>query len=61
MQLELTTVIIQAVADAHKDGLDYTGETKYAVRAVLRVRPDLDTSEALSAVDQFRENKESAT
>ena len=56
MPPELAAVITQAVADAHRSGLDYTDETGHAVRAVMRVRPDMDAPEALAVVDRFREN-----
>ena len=58
MPSELASVIKSAVADAHRSGLDYVDETEHAVRAVMRVRPDMDAPEALAVVDRFRENEE---
>jgi hypothetical protein len=58
---ELATVIKYAVADAHRTGLDYNGEMGNAVRAVMRVRPDLDAPEALAVVDRFLANDRLAT
>ena len=40
-ELDLHRIVSDAVADARDQGLDYTGQTERAVRAVLAVRPDL--------------------
>lgn len=61
MQREFTTVINHAIADAYRAGLDYTGATRYAVRAVMRVHPDLDSTEAMAVVNRFRENRQMAS
>ena len=61
MPSDLTTVINSAVADANGAGLDYVDETEHAVRAVMRVRPDMDAPEALAVVDRFRANEERVT
>ena len=47
----LETVIRQALADARAAGKDQSTQTKVAVRAVLKVRPDMTASAALRAVE----------
>ena len=54
MDPALETVIRQALADARAAGRDYLTQTELAVRAVLKARPDLTASEALSLVDLAR-------
>ncbi len=54
MELDLDTVIRQAHADARAAGLDHPTQTEEAVRAVLKARPDMTASEALSAVEVVR-------
>ena len=51
---DLDTVIRQALADARAAGKDHLTQTEEAVRAVLKVRPDMTASEALSAVELVR-------
>ena len=51
---DLERVTRQALADAEATGRDYLTQTEEAVRAVLRVRPDMTASEALAAVDLVR-------
>ena len=52
---DLHRIITGAVAEARDQGLDYTGQTERAVRAVLAVRPDMTAAEALSVVGRMRE------
>ena len=54
LDLDLDTVIRQALADARVAGKDHLTQTEEAVRAVLKVRPDLTASEALTAVKLAR-------
>ena len=54
MDPDLETVIRQAFADARAAGKDYFTQTKAAVRAVLRVRPDITVSEASRKVEVVR-------
>ena len=54
MDLDLDTVIRQALADARAAGKDHLTQTELAVRAALKVRPDMTASEALSAVELAR-------
>ena len=54
MDPDLDTVIRQALADARAAGKDYFTETREAVRAVQKVRPDMTASEALTAVEVVR-------
>ncbi len=54
MDPSLENVIRQALADARTAGRDYLTQTELAVRAVLKARPDLTASEALSLVDLAR-------
>ncbi len=54
MDPDLDTVIRQALADARAAGKDYFTETREAVRAVQKVRPDMTASEALAAVEAVR-------
>ena len=50
MHRDLENVIRQALRDAEAAGLDQLGRLQYAGRAVRRVRPDMNASEALDAV-----------
>ena len=52
---DLHRIVTAAVADARDQGLDYTGQTERAVRAVLAVRPDMTAAKALSVVGRMRE------
>ena len=52
--MDLDSVIRQAVADARAAGKDYFTETREAVRAVQKVRPDMTASQALRAVEVVR-------
>ncbi len=54
MDPDLETVIRQALADARAAGKDYFTETREAVRAVQKVRPDMTASKALRAVELVR-------
>ncbi len=54
MDPDLERVIRQALADAEAAGRDYLTQTEEAVRAVLRVRPDMTASDALTAVNMVR-------
>ncbi len=52
---DLHRIVNTAVAEARDHGLDYTGQTERAVRAVLAVRPDMTAGGALSVVRRMRE------
>ncbi len=54
MDPDLLTVIRQALEDARAAGKDYFTETREAVRAARKVRPDMTASEALRAVEVVR-------
>ena len=54
MDPDLETVIRQALEDARADGKDQITQTKAAVRAVLKVRPDMTVSEASRKVEVVR-------
>ncbi len=51
---DLRNVIRQALADAQAAGGGYLAQTERAVRAVLRLRPDMTAPEALTAVEVVR-------
>jgi hypothetical protein len=51
MHRDLENVIRQALGDAESAGLDQLGRMEYAGRAVKKVRPDMNASEALVAVE----------
>ncbi len=51
MDPDLETVIRQALDDARAAGKDQLTQTKAAVRAVLKVRPDMTVSEASRKVE----------
>ena len=51
MDPDLETVIRQALEDARAAGKDHLSQTEEAVRAVLKVRPDMTASAALTAVE----------
>ena len=50
----LENIIRKALADAWATGRDHLTQTELAVRAVLKARPDMTASEALSAVELVR-------
>ncbi len=54
MDPDLENVIRQALEGARAAGTDYFTETREAVRAVLKVRPDMTASKALRAVEVVR-------
>ncbi len=54
MDPDLENVIRQALEGARAAGKDYFTETREAVRAVLKVRPDMTASKALRAVEVVR-------
>ncbi len=54
MDPDLENVIRQALADAEAAGRDHVAQTEWAVRAVLKARPDIITSDALAAVNLVR-------
>ncbi len=54
MDPDLENVIRQALEDAQAAGKDHMGQTELAVQAVLQVRPDMTSSEALTAVNLVR-------
>ncbi len=49
MDPDLENVVRKALADARAAGKDYLTRTEEAVRAVLKVRPDMTASAALTA------------
>ena len=51
MNPDLENVIRQALADAQAAGKDYLSQTEEAVRTVRQVRPDMTSSDALTAVN----------
>ncbi len=51
MDPDLETVIRHALDDARAAGKDQSTQTKAAVRAVLKVRPDMTFSEASRKVE----------
>ncbi len=56
MDPDLDTVIRQALADARAAGKDYFTETREAVLAVLKVRPVMTVSEALTSVRRIQQS-----
>ncbi len=54
MDPDLETVIRQTLEDARAAGKDYFTQTREAVRAVLKVRPDMTASAAVRAVELVR-------
>ena len=54
MDPAVETIIRQALADARAAGRDYLTQTEIAVRAVLKARPNMTASEALTAVVMVR-------
>ncbi len=54
MDPDLETVIRKAMADARAAGKAYCTETREAVRAVLKVCPDMTVSEASRKVEVVR-------
>jgi hypothetical protein len=51
MDPNLETVIRPALEDARAAGKDHVTQTEEAVRAVLKVRPDMTALAALTAVE----------
>ncbi len=51
MDPDLDNVIQQALEDALAAGRDNPSQTKFAVRAVQRARPDMTVSDAMAAVN----------
>ena len=54
MDADLENIIRQDLADARAAGRDYLTQTELAVRAVLKARPDMTASAALTLVDLVR-------
>ncbi len=52
----LSTLIADAIKEARRQGLDYVGQTKQAVKAVSIVRPDLTASVVLALVQRLRQS-----
>ena len=52
---DLETVIREALEDARAAGKDHLTQTEEAVRAVLKVRPDMTAPEALTAVRRIQQ------
>ena len=53
-ETDLHRIVNAALAEARDQGLDYTGQTERAVRAVLAVRPDMTAGRALSVVRRMQ-------
>ena len=53
-------VITRALHDARRRGLDDLSQTRYAVAAVLTVRPDMSASDAANSVERVRTRAASA-
>ena len=51
---DLVDLIRRSVEDARARGRDYLGQSSWAVRWVLTVRPDMTATEAMRAVDAER-------
>jgi hypothetical protein len=56
MDADLETVIRHALEAARAAGKDYLTQTELAVRAVLKVRPDMTASAALTAVRRMQQS-----
>ena len=54
MDPDLESVIRQTLADTAAAGHDHLGQAEFAVKAVLRVRPDMTALEALTVVNLVR-------
>jgi hypothetical protein len=54
MDRDLENVIRQALADARAAGHDHVSQTEFTARAVLKVRPDMTASDALTQVNRVR-------
>ena len=54
MDPDLDKLIRQALEDARAAGKDHLTQTEEAVRAVLKVRPDMTAPAALTAVEVVR-------
>jgi hypothetical protein len=50
----MRTVIVEALRNARDEGLDYTGQSGAAVRAVMAIRKDLGAPEAMDLVKRVR-------
>lgn len=57
MDTSLERIIRQALKDARAAGKDYLTQTELAVRAVVNARPDLTSSDALTAVRRFQHSE----
>lgn len=55
---DLDNVIRQAIADAWSEGQDHTGQTNAAIRKVMEVRRDIESSEALVLVERVQAEKD---
>ncbi len=51
---DLARIVTQALAEAREKGLEDVDQTGHAVRVVLAARPEMTTSAALQAVNQWR-------
>ncbi|MEE8505670.1 MAG: hypothetical protein V3S40_05530 [Kiloniellales bacterium] len=52
METYLERLIRTALVEARAAGLDYPGQTNRALSEVMRMRPDMTDTEALTAVDR---------
>jgi hypothetical protein len=53
---DLDTIIHQTLEDARATGQDYLTQTELAVRAVLKVSPEMTASAALTAVRRMQQS-----
>ncbi len=51
---DLARIVTQALAEAREKGPEDVDQTGHAVRAVLAARPDMTASDALRAVNTWR-------
>lgn len=54
MYMDLIRLVRRAIEEARNGGRDYLGQSDFAVRQVLSVRPDMSASDAVKAVDVIR-------
>jgi hypothetical protein len=54
MYMDLIRLVRRAIEEARSGGRDYLGQSEFAVRTVLSVRPDMTASDAVKAVDVIR-------
>ncbi|MCG8358734.1 MAG: hypothetical protein MI920_24470 [Kiloniellales bacterium] len=52
--MDLVDLIRRSIEEARAKGRDYLGQSEHAVRTVMKVRPDMTLSDALTAVNVIR-------